>query len=70
MVRASHPAAQLVQLQFMKNPPLDGARIIAFIQKRRGARLAGQDKLRIEAKMPAWQERSQAVREILKQLSA
>jgi transcription-repair coupling factor (superfamily II helicase) len=65
-VDATHEA---VQLQFIKNPPLDGARIIAFIQKRRGARLAGPDKLRIEAKMPAWQERGQAVREILKQLS-
>jgi transcription-repair coupling factor (superfamily II helicase) len=66
-VDATHEA---VQLQFIKNPPLDAQKIIAFIQKRRGARLAGQDKLRIEAKLPAWQERGQAVREILKQLSA
>src|SRR5688572_29736201 len=63
-VDATHEA---VQLQFIKNPPLDGAKIIAFIQKRRGARLAGQDKLRIDAKMPAWQERAQAVQDILKQ---
>jgi len=66
-VDATHEA---VQLQFIKDPPLDGARIIAFIQKRRGARLAGQDKLRIEMKLPAWQERAQAVQDILKQLSA
>jgi transcription-repair coupling factor (superfamily II helicase) len=66
-VDATHEA---VQLQFIKNPPLDGQKIIAFIQKRRGARLAGQDKLRIEAKMPAWQERGQTVRDILKQLAA
>jgi transcription-repair coupling factor (superfamily II helicase) len=66
-VDATHES---VQLQFMKNPPLDGAKIIAFIQKRRGARLAGQDKLRVEMKLPAWQERSQAVQEILKQLAA
>ena len=66
-VDATHEA---VQLQFMKNPPLDGAKIIAFIQKRRGARLAGQDKLRVEMKLPAWQERSQAVQDILKQLAA
>jgi transcription-repair coupling factor (superfamily II helicase) len=66
-VDATHEA---VQLQFIKNPPLDGAKIIAFIQKRRGARLAGQDKLRIDAKMPAWQERAQAVQDILKQLAA
>src|SRR5688572_14575575 len=37
-VDATHEA---VQLQFIKNPPLDGQKIIAFIQKRRGARLAG-----------------------------
>ena len=66
-VDATHEA---VQLQFIKNPPLDGAKIIAFIQKRRGARLAGQDKLRVEAKLPAWQERGQAVQEILRQLAA
>jgi transcription-repair coupling factor (superfamily II helicase) len=66
-VDATHEA---VQLQFVKNPPIDGARIIAFIQKRRGARLAGQDKLRVELKMPAWQERGQAVQDILKQLAA
>src|SRR5688572_6153796 len=63
-IDATHEA---VQLQFMKNPPIDGQKIIAFIQKRRNARLAGQDKLRIDAKMPAWQERAQAVQDILKQ---
>jgi transcription-repair coupling factor (superfamily II helicase) len=66
-IDATHEA---VQLQFIKNPPIDAQKIIAFIQKRRGARLAGQDKLRIEAKMPAWQERGQTVQDILKQLSA
>jgi transcription-repair coupling factor (superfamily II helicase) len=65
-VDATHEA---VQLQFIKDPPLDGAKIIAFIQKRRGARLAGQDKLRVEMKLPAWQERAQAVQDILKQLA-
>jgi transcription-repair coupling factor (superfamily II helicase) len=66
-VDATHEA---VQLQFVKNPPLDGAKVIAFIKRRSGARLTGQDRLRIEMKMPAWQERGQAVQEILKQLAA
>jgi transcription-repair coupling factor (superfamily II helicase) len=66
-IDATHEAAQL---QFMKNPPIDGQKIIAFIQKRRNARLAGPDKLRVDQKMPAWQERSQAVLDILKQLAA
>jgi transcription-repair coupling factor (superfamily II helicase) len=66
-VDATHEA---VQLQFIKNPPLDGAKVIAFVRTRRNARLAGPDKLRIEAKLPAWQERAQAVRDILRQLAA
>jgi transcription-repair coupling factor (superfamily II helicase) len=66
-VDATHEA---VQLQFMKNPPLDGAKVIAFVKGRRGARLAGPEKLRIDAKLPAWHERAQAVREILQQLAA
>ncbi|HZQ74905.1 MAG TPA: transcription-repair coupling factor [Burkholderiales bacterium] len=66
-VDATHEA---VQLQFVKNPPLDGAKVIAFIRARRSARLAGPERLRVEAKMPAWQERAQAVKDILKQLAA
>jgi transcription-repair coupling factor (superfamily II helicase) len=66
-VDATHEA---VQLQFVKNPPLDGAKVIAFVRARRNARLAGPDKLRIEAKLPAWQERAQAVKEILQSLAA
>ena len=65
-IDATHEA---VQLQFIKNPPLDGAKVIEFIRRKgRAARLAGPEKLRVEAKMPAWQERAQAVQDILKQL--
>jgi transcription-repair coupling factor (superfamily II helicase) len=67
-VDATHEA---VQLQFVKNPPLDGAKVIEFIRKKgRQARLAGPEKLRVEAKLPAWQERAQAVKDILHQLAA
>ena len=67
-VDATHEA---VQLQFIKNPPLDGAKVIEFIRKKgRSARLAGPEKLRVEAKLPAWQERAQAVQDILRQLAA
>jgi transcription-repair coupling factor (superfamily II helicase) len=64
-VDATHEA---VQLQFIKNPPLDGGKVIDFIRKRKNARLAGPDKLRVEAKLPAWQERAQAVKDILRTL--
>jgi len=62
---------EAVQLQFMKNPPIDGAKVIDFIRKKgRHARLAGADKLRVDAKLPAWQERAAAVKDILQQLAA
>jgi transcription-repair coupling factor (superfamily II helicase) len=67
-IDATHEA---VQLQFIKNPPLDGAKVIEFIRRRgRQARLAGPERLRIDAKLPAWPERAQAVKEILHQLSS
>ncbi|MCD6040637.1 MAG: Transcription-repair coupling factor, partial [Burkholderiales bacterium] len=66
-VDATHEA---VQLQFVKDPPLDAAKVIDFIKRRRNARLAGPDRLRVEVKLPAWQERAQAVRDILSQLAA
>src|SRR5690606_37505919 len=58
-VDATHEA---VQLQFVKDPPLDGARVIDFVRSRpRQARLAGPDRLRLEAKMAAWPDRAGAV---------
>jgi len=67
-VDATHEA---VQLQFVKNPPLDSAKVIEFIRKKgRAARLAGPDRLRVEAKLAAWPERAQAVKDILLQLAA
>jgi len=67
-VDATHEA---VQLQFVKNPPLDASKVLDFIRKKgRAARLAGPDRLRVDVKLPAWQERAQAVKDILVQLSA
>src|SRR3989454_791550 len=66
-VDATHEA---VQLQFVKNPPLDGARVIEFVRGRRNARLVGPERIRVEAKLPAWPERAQAVKEILHSLAA
>jgi transcription-repair coupling factor (superfamily II helicase) len=67
-IDATHEA---VQLQFIKNPPLDGAKVVDFIRRKgRTARLAGPEKLRVDAKLPAWQERAAAVKDILQQLAA
>ncbi len=67
-VDATHEA---VQLQFVKNPPIEGGKVLDFIRKKgRSARLAGPDRLRVDAKLPVWQERAQAVKDILLQLAA
>ena len=63
-----------VVLQFAKDTILkgavDGAKIIDLMQKRRNWRLAGPEKLRIEAKLPTWQERVQAAKDAFKALAA
>ena len=66
-IDATHEA---LQLQFVRQPPLEAQKIIDFVQRRRGARLAGQDRLRLEAKMPGWRERAQAVKDVLRELAA
>ena len=47
-----------------------GAKIVDFIQKRRSARLVGQDRLRLDAKMPEWPQRVHAAKDVLKALAA
>lgn len=49
---------------------VDGAKIIDLMHKRRNWRLAGPEKLRIEAKLPSWQERVQAAKDAFKALSS
>jgi len=67
-VDATHEA---VLLTFVKNPPLDGAKVIDFIRRKgRAARLTGPERLRVDMKLPAWQERAQAVKDILQQLAS
>jgi transcription-repair coupling factor (superfamily II helicase) len=66
-VDATHEA---VQLQFVKNPPIDGGKVIALVQRRKDLRLSGPEKLRLAAKMPGWPERALAVKDLLGQLAA
>ncbi|WP_442873378.1 transcription-repair coupling factor [Cupriavidus sp. USMAHM13] len=56
-------------LQFVPNPPIDAMRIIDLVQKNRHIKLAGQDKLRVEAKMPDVAARAQQIKQTLRQLS-
>jgi len=61
-VDATHEA---LQLQFDKDAPVDRGKVIALVQKRKNLRLAGPDRLRLEAKMAEWPLRVQAARDLL-----
>jgi transcription-repair coupling factor (superfamily II helicase) len=56
-------------LQFVPNPPIDAARIISLIQKNRHYKLSGQDKLKIEKKLPLVADRVDAARAVFRELT-
>ena len=58
-----------VQLQFIPNPPIDPAKVLKLVQSRRNYRLAGPDRLRIEAELPDAQARVAAIRSIFSELA-
>ncbi len=58
-----------VQLQFVPKPPIEPMKIIKLIQAKRNYKLAGQDRLRIEANLPDLKSRVAAIREAFGQLS-
>jgi transcription-repair coupling factor (superfamily II helicase) len=58
-----------IKLQFVPNPPIDPAHIIALVQKNRSYRLAGPDRLAVQRETPGLLERAAAIREIISQLS-
>ena len=57
-------------ITFAPNPPIDPARIIELVQKNRFVKLAGNDKLRIEAGAKSVPERVRLVRDMLRSLGA
>ena len=66
-VDATH---EVLHLHFVKDAPVDPAKMIGLVQKRKSVRMAGADRLRLEAKMPEWQQRAQAAKELLGALAA
>jgi transcription-repair coupling factor (superfamily II helicase) len=66
-IDATHEA---LQLQFQSDSPVDRGKVIALVQKKKNIRLAGADRLRLEAKMPELPQRVQAVKDLLLQLAA
>ena len=65
-VDATH---EQVLLQFAKDTPVDVGRLVDLVQRRKNWRMAGAERLRIEAKLPSWQERAKAVVEAFKVLA-
>jgi transcription-repair coupling factor (superfamily II helicase) len=61
--------ADAIVLQFDNEPAIDPARIIQLIQTRRGWRLQGPSKLRVERPSATLKERAQGVREVLRDLT-
>jgi transcription-repair coupling factor (superfamily II helicase) len=66
-VDATH---ETLQLQFANDAPVERGKVIALVQKRKNLRLAGADRLRLEAKMAEWPLRVQAAKELLMALAA
>jgi len=56
---------EALTVQFDKDPPLDAAGIIRLVQKNRGWRLAGPERLRIERKAPGLEERVRHAKQVL-----
>jgi len=62
-------SSEAVLLQFVARPPIEPAAIIAFLQSRRDARMAGPDRLRIATGSADLGQRVARVNEILRALS-
>jgi transcription-repair coupling factor (superfamily II helicase) len=62
-------SSEAVLLQFVARPPIEPAAIIAFLQSRRDARMAGPDRLRIATGSADLAQRVARVNEILRALS-
>ena len=61
-------APGVIHISFKPNPPVDSMRIIELIQKSRHIKLVGNEKLRIERKLPEPKARAQMVRDVLRSL--
>jgi transcription-repair coupling factor (superfamily II helicase) len=58
-----------IQLQFIAKPPIETARVLDLMRQRKNYRFAGQDKLRIELKLPDIKARVAAIREAFGELA-
>jgi len=69
-VRKIDASADLIVLTFARDAPIEPARLIALLQKQKGMRLAGPEKLRFEVKTPDLDARLGQLRSVFRALSA
>ncbi|MBB5019797.1 transcription-repair coupling factor (superfamily II helicase) [Chitinivorax tropicus] len=60
---------QTIHVQFTPNPPIDPMKIIQLIQSNRQYKLAGPEKLKIEAKLPELAPRIRLIKDFFKALA-
>jgi len=58
-----------IQLQFIAKPPIEPVKVLDLIRRRTNYRFAGQDKLRIELRLPDVKARVAAIREAFAELA-
>jgi transcription-repair coupling factor (superfamily II helicase) len=68
-VKKIDASADVVVLTFMPDAPIDPARLIALIQRDKSMRLAGPEKLRIDARTASLDTRLQLLRGVFKALA-
>ncbi len=69
-VKKIDASSDAMAISFIPNAPIDPKRLIALLQKERGLRLAGPERLRIEQKTATLEARVQVLRNIFKALAA
>ncbi|MFM8548496.1 MAG: transcription-repair coupling factor [Betaproteobacteria bacterium] len=62
-------ASETIVMQFIEKPPIDAAKIIGLIQRRRDARMTGPDRIRFTIATPDLKSRVRVIREILASLA-
>jgi len=67
-VKKIDASGEAIVVQFVPNPPVDAARLIALMQRSKTMRLAGPERLRIDEELPQLEARLQRLREVFKAL--
>ncbi len=69
-VKKIDASSDAMAISFIPNAPIDPKRLIALLQKERGLRLAGPERLRIEQKTATLEARVQLLRNVFKALAS